>query len=242
MRDAEPRPRVDCLPPLWRSVDVVESISHVGGQACVVLDASSHRTTCRPGTGAPTSRRHPSRRASHHEPPHQAVLLTRRQLRWRAWSASIHGMRTTPSARDSARQRLPAQRPAAVSVSSQDEPTTLARHARHVRPRGRRSAAARRRTTPPRPVPASADRPHRTAIGKPIGPERQASGGTGTSSISRDQAHTATACVFRLSFSDQGRLRRRPRGAAASGRSPRALARTAQANRALGADIVPTIM
>jgi hypothetical protein len=54
-------------------------------------------------------------------------------------------------------------------------------------------SAARQRTSPPEPIPASPHRPYRTAIGKPIRPnvkhqlkpQRQASGGTTHTSLSR---------------------------------------------------------
>jgi hypothetical protein len=88
--------------------------------------------TCRPGMGAPTSRRHPSHRARHHEPRRHSIWT---RLRWRARSVPIHGTHMTPSARGTARRRSPAAPRAEVACAGpRDESATPARHAGRVRP------------------------------------------------------------------------------------------------------------
>ena len=87
--------------------------------------------TCRPGMGAPTSRRHPSHRARHHQPRRHAIWT---RPRWRAWFALIHGTHTTPSARGTARRRSPAAPRAEVAYAGPQDESASRLDGRTARP------------------------------------------------------------------------------------------------------------
>ena len=121
-------PRVDRPPPQCVGWEASRAFRTWAAKPASSSTQTHTGRTCRPGMGAPTSRRHPTRRARQHEP-------IRTKPRWRARSAPIQGTHTTPSARGTARRRSPvAPRAEVAYVGSQDESATSARHARRVRP------------------------------------------------------------------------------------------------------------